>query len=720
MRHINVKMAPWLALSVLGLCSVNAASALNLTLKDNPKLQNLHSDVKKVREARGQKPFGASVLNNEMTPNSRIATRSAVDDPELTFSGIRKFDYLEGQDGSIWYYTAEYDVEYDRVSEWYTEEYIKGFTFTIYDPYFKEVGKISDTLPLKEGETKVVFAFLDPAISSNFFNNDDNLEVMVYVATNTDATHNFEVHYTNKVYSLGGQKDAQGNDVCIGEIPGRCVDTFNPDNGSNDHFFTFVEDVYPNPDDFGFNEYLDYLNAAKTVLTTYHNGNGAFPQPAFQTDIFMTRAPGDTTDGVYFISKSVNGQPYFILSQYEKPYFVDPTGYASDESATPDNNLVIEVYVYSGEALELVTTTKIPVVIPVMEGQVPYAFYSIGSVDWKNDVDIQVNGTPQAPAFIVARDVTTAANLETVESSYAIYGNDGNLIKNLAENTDGIAVLSSQDGDQPQVMFVYLNDDESYTFKFVNLYSGETVMTLDQDNDGDPISAVCQRVKGADGKYHYAFEMVYDLIDENDFEFKRVAWFDSEGKPERQDLINMGKGVMFAAVNMYAECLRPDLYDKDENMEYAVLVKRSVGQTTRTEFLIADHDGNWYAHFTEDDGKGAPYLFSIIPGEPDYLQMMYIDDSYNYNVDLYALPFTRAAQAGIDQIVSGTDGSGINYRYDGTTLWAEGCAIEVFTTSGIKAGAAQSSFTMGNLTGGIYIVRITSPEGKVAVVKISK
>lgn len=80
-------------------------------------------------------------------------------------------------------------------------------------------------------------------------------------------------------------------------------------------------------------------------------------------DVPRLNVPGDNNDGIYFISKVHGGRPYFIYSQYEKSFLVDPTGFAQDESATPDNNLVIDVYSWPNNYAKELThesTTKIP------------------------------------------------------------------------------------------------------------------------------------------------------------------------------------------------------------------------------------------------------------------------------------------------------------------------------------------------------------------------
>lgn len=718
MKHLNPNIACMTLLASCGLMSFQASAVLNLTSKDNPNFIRKMQTAQPVRDFKGDKPFGVWNFGNNESEDNILNTRGAVKDPAVSYDGLGSFDFLEGPDNTTWFYTVEYEKDYYEVSEWYTEEFIKAYKFTIYDSSFNEVGTISDQVALQPGESKVAYAVLDPSLSRHFFNDDDNVEAMVYLAVNTGAEFGYEVHYYNKVYSIGGKKDAEGYDDCITVLTGRCVDALNVA-GGDDSYYTFVVDVYPDPDGLNFgnyDDYIKYVNSVKSIVTVYTKGDNGEPKVAFEKDVFLSCYPGDTTDGIYLITLSEKGKPYFVFSYYEKPYFVDPTGFATDESATPDNNLVIETLTYADGKVQPVSTTKIPVEIPVITGQVAYNFYSIGSLGWKNDIDTKVNGTINAPAYVVARDYTTAANLEEVESSYFVYGNDGKMIHKLAENADGLSILNSKEGDQPHAMFVLIDEKGNYTFRFVDLYSGEQVFTLNQENNGDPLTAVCQRVVGKDGKYKYAFELEYDGLDEWGNDLKRIAWYNQDGSFDRIDEINMGKNVMYATINMYPECLSPVLFDTDDAMEYAVLVKRAVGYTTRNEFLVVDDNGDRYAHFTVNDGRGDPVMFTILTNDNlNCLQMVYSDRD-KLNVDVYYLPFVSTS--GIESITDGLASSA--GFYDGDSVIAEGCHIEVYNTAGAKMTAGEDAVSLSALSKGIYIAKVVDKDGKVSSFKLVK
>ncbi|MCH5325775.1 MAG: hypothetical protein J1E29_01065, partial [Duncaniella sp.] len=575
------------------------------------------------------------------------------------------------------------EIESVYHNEYWTEEFIKAFTFTIYDSSFNIVGKISDQVRLAPNETKAVEVVLDPSISAKFFNTDDKYEVMVFFAMNTPQYIN---HYYYKVYSIDGEKDSEGNDISIATMEGRCVDATNAalPGAEENFFYTFVHD--PEVDEAKAATYptrADYLNTLTYDLTTYSKATATEgPKEYFKKSIYSTRIPGDTTDGIYFISKTVDGTFYMVYSEYAKPYFIDPTGGAANEQATPDNSLKIEVYSTAGAEAALLSTTLIPVVELSTPNELIYSFYSIGSVAWSDDVDMMVNGTPSAPAFIVARDFANAATLEDVTSSYDIFANDGTIIKNLSNGTESIIVFPS-DGTQPQVMFIRTDENQQYQFAIVDLYTVNTVFTIPQANNGDPLTAVCARVKGENGAYNYVFGMSNYEIDEADCLYIRLAWFAADGKLDRIDRINMGTNVQYATVNLDPYGLNPYLYDADEGMEYAVLVKRTVGSTTRNEFLVVDDNGETLVTFTDDDGKGAPFNFTLLPGDPARIMMVY-NDGYRFNVDLYNLPL-QLSDTAIDEIESAPAPDAIYFDLNGRRVANPAAGIFIK-----KAGASVS------------------------------
>ena len=715
MKSIIIRPAAAAVLAA-ALLAAPPADGARFKVEAGSPLAHTLSKVHPVREFRGEKPWESpSALTQAKDNGENTMRKVAVDKPFASFEGLGNYDFLEGPGGSTWFYTTEYDLKTVEFFGGYVEYQIIGYTFNIYDAEFNLVGTVTDEVKFGENETRAVSVVLDPAVTTRFFNDDANPEVMVYMAMNTT---NYVNHYYYKVYSIGGEKDGD-NDVAIATMEGRCVDAVNAATvpGAEDFYLTFAQDIQPDPD-ADYDSFVDFVNAYQSRITTYSKaGDDGLPVLAFETEVPLVSIPGDTTDGIYFISKVAGDKLYIVMSQYEKPYFVDPTGMAQDESATPDNNLVIDVYEIGSAKPTLISTTKIPVEIEDVAGQVNYTFLSIGSLAWRNDIDMSVNGTPAAPSYIVAVDRTTAANLETVSTDFMLYDNKGAVVKTLAKDIDGLIMLANIEGCEPQAMFVNLVD-EKYVFSFVDLYSGKTVLTRGTELGDEELSATVARVADGKGAYQYAFVLSRDTVDDEGNQYVGVAWLNTDGKADHIDRINVGPNVARAQVNLTTSVLNPHLYDNDDAMEYAVLVGRysndGLGEV-RNEFVVVDDSGKHYATFSEDDNKGLPYIFTVLfDGDKNYLNMVYHIDFKEYNIDVYRLPFVNTSSIE-SAVLEGADGISFN----GEEVAAAGSYIEIVTVAGTKVAGAADRVSVASLASGIYIATATAADGSTTARKIA-
>lgn len=735
-----------LAMSMAGLFCL-PAGATNYQITPDSRLGQQLLKVEPGRRFDGKNIFSADDIRLSPEYNSFAGKRrTAVKDPSNSYENIPAFGYLQGPDGNIWFYTSEFtyedvDVEFSP-GEYFTDNIMTAYKFTFYDGAFKELGTVSDLVEYGPGETRVAALAPDPLLTTSFFNADGDVEVMLYFAVNTQQYIN---HNYYKVYSIGGQKDDNGNDKSIFTFEGLIIDTTNASNDPKveDYYFTFRSDEMCEDLDADYPTYVDYLNSLIYRLTVYTKAtDDSGMRELFTKDIHCSRMPGDTTSGTYIITKPHNGKMHYVFSEYEKPYFINPIGMAEDEGCTPDNSFTIEVVSTTGNAPAKVSYTKIPVPQHEVPGELIYTYLSIGTVAWSHDIDMVVNGTPDSPAFIVAMDVQNAAEYETyLSSGYYIYGADGEMIKELNADTNGF-VLFNDGVNEPQAMYVVPNGD-GYEFIFAGLYTGETHFSIDQYRDGDTLSASCDRVPQKDGSYKYAFEMTYyeengvvaipgamGIADAAEGEpaeggdvYIRVAWYNADGTFDRIDRINMGKDVMAGSVNMAASILQPDLFDNDDKMEYAVMVKRSNGglaDTTQgmdTEFMVVDDNGDTLAHFSNEDGRGVPYSFTIAFGEPNKLMMIY-NNHYRYNIDIYELPLLNNGSSGIADNTVANNANAI--RFDGATVSAQGTHIVVYSLLGVKVAEGINTLNLASVANGNYIVVATDAAGKSSVLKIAK
>ena len=113
-----------------------------------------------------------------------VSTAKIGEIPPISFPAADMTGYLDAPDGSSYFYTMDYDKE-SIEHEYFTETIIKGYKIDIYDRNFQLIGSIEDTITLGENETKVAQVEIATLVTKKFFNNDNNIEVMVAIACNT-------------------------------------------------------------------------------------------------------------------------------------------------------------------------------------------------------------------------------------------------------------------------------------------------------------------------------------------------------------------------------------------------------------------------------------------------------------------------------------------------------------------------------------------------------
>ncbi len=589
-------------------------------------------------------------------------TRKGAPSPSVAFDSEQSGTYLEGPNGETWFYTSKIESENvfhpyddDDPDKGWTEQFIKGFEFTIYDQTFKEVGTVKSDLSLQEGESKVFQVQLGSVVTKNFFNSDSRYEIMVY------SSRNFEGMYgasqRTDVYSIGGEKDDNGYDKSIMSLEGYCVDAVNvpQDRYTENFYMTFAQDYSPEIDDF--DDPIEYANACGMVFRIYKKGGWQLPQLIDERVVCQNNLPGDQENYPCLFTiaggKDASGYntPLFVYVEYEKSYWVNPlgfdfaTGEEVDESPTPDNNLKVSVYTLgniSDTQLTEVSTTLIPVKNP--EGYY-CTFYAIGGLDWTDDIAVDpVANKPERFTVTVVSDIT---GKEDYTTSYRNYDLQGSLINTIAEDVDRVMMLSDISGKAPQALFTYVRD-QRYYFSVVDIATGEEVMALPQNYNGYGLMFNADRVV-VDGKILYVFETSEPVNDDDFNVLLPVVWINEEGGLDHVDNYNLGQDIAYATIYIDQSVLDPYLFDADDEMELMFLLKRHVGlgidTGTREEFGIIGTTDGYMFNAVPDAEKGTLREVSVINFDTDPslgIVWMHSDDSFTS--EFYPLPFERFQQ----------------------------------------------------------------------------
>lgn len=648
-------------------------SAQAVTLPDGAYIKGMPTADNPFPHAYKAKPSEMEIAMAEMFfgGSSANGLRKAAPEPSQTVTGGRSYTFLDGPDGTIWY--ASGAPTFDIIEhEHYDEKLLTGFSYTIYDSNFKLIGTVQDAFEPDEKIKRVNSVEIGAEVSRSFFNSDSKYEITIYKQANPAV--GFGSIITTDVYQIGGAKDEDGTDRVIQTFDGYIVDAINlpQDRFSENYYITFANMVEPDAD--LFDSPIDLANAYAMNLKTYKKGGWGQPQVIVEHDIRMNCWPGNVEaevpcifiykGGSYVGSYSNSDVPYITYVEYEKPFFVNPLGYNPDllrtdpdftnidESATPDNNLLITTYrldTPSSSAATLVGETRVPT---PQNPDANYTYYDVGSLDYLNDIDIEVpagGGYAEIKGFVVRSfDMTKTADMQNI--AYRYYDADGNMVHTIAENADNILFVDDVPNRPTQVVVIYLQDN-LYYFSFVNPKTGEEQFSIPANFEGHKLMASMNRVS-IGGRVLYCCQTTqqdYELDDDFNV-LKKVIWLDEEGQLVRVDRLPLGEDVAMSNINIMQTALNPYLFDNDEDMEYMVLVKRYIdynGGSTQTqeEFMLIDSKtGERMLYLTPNEEKGVLTGVSLIDGAHPRLVVGWKRGEEEIPTqDYYDLPFERFA-----------------------------------------------------------------------------
>lgn len=655
----------------------------------------------------------------------RFMTRAGVDDggdtapaPEFTLGPSTTCGDIDGPDGQLLFYQMSLDYDYIE-HEYYTEKILNGYSLEIFDTDHNLVGSISDKVLYAEDEKRTVYCDITPLVTRHFFNGDDNLEVIISLVINS-TTPGYN-HERSVVYSLGGEKSADGYDVPVMVLPEIVADVLDASapGGEENYYITFMNEQYSEYD--GSEDYWANLLKSKVGLSVYTKADaGGELQKVFDYDIRMVDLPGDQEYSPFVLSLVHGGKGYFVFSHYGDSLFNPYDFMDYDVTQREENTLVVDIYEVDGSAAKRIQSTTIPFTKDSGDGLLA-SFYSVGGLRYTGDINFDDYGTADGQAaLIVSKGNQSTTDDESLSYSYYIYNPDGTLRTTIVENTSGTVGMTDIDGCETQQMFITIDDLGQYVYRFIDLVSCKEAFSMSylmevDGSDPDPITVNIDRVPEGDS-YVYAAEMFYP-VEEDDISFMRVAWFDSEGQYLRTDEINMGEDVRYATSNIDGVLLRKGVIMNSGETAYMILIKRGLeGTATQEELLIAEacSDENPYGREImllkpcEKGNIASVIAFSHI-GVP-LLMVVYADGDSNYTADFYRLPLD--GMSGISPIIAaGTTGA---IRFDGSTVSADGF-IEIFDISGMRVASGNSSVDLSGVASGILIVRSGENIAKIVV-----
>lgn len=661
-------------------------------------------------------------INHIIDPTAPVfkASENVNPTPDLALPLCDNPGTIDAPDGETWYYSGSFEYieipPHDNI--YFTDRILQSYVFTIYNSKMEEIGVIRDKMDYADNEVRVPLCEITPVATRNFFNTDDNIEIIVALAVNIEGGGN---NYRSLVYTLNGEKDAEGNDKPIMIMDDLVADVIEgpSTDGKDNYFITFMTDIYEydNLDDDA--TFWDFLLAQKVDITIYGkaiDNNG--PRTLYNTIIPLIQFPGDQQSIAPVMSLRHGENVIYCKSYYAEPFYNqydDP--FSEEMTQRADNDLIIELYYATENGLTRFSDTNIPISLDAMPDEdgnptALFSYYSVGNLRYTGDILFDAPGaTAEKPYYIVTRAnyrISTDSNVD----SYFLYDNAGSIVHTLFEYADGTISLGDIEGFNPQQVFVSVSP-YGYLYNFVDLYTGNIDTQIDAnyyyDDDADPelLSANVARY-AVDNTYKYVFEVRYPVQDDNGNDLLRFMYIDRNGRYDHTDYVNMGTDVAYAQSLLTTDALAPHAYSTSDNPTYMFLVKREVvGDGSYIEELMVAE-----AETTENpDGKtllkagpvGASVLASIEPDfaygdHPGHLLIYYYDSTSSlYALDIYNLPID--AYVGINEINDEKPG----ISFDGAIAKAAG-GINIYGLDGTLVFSANDSADLSSLPAGIYII----------------
>jgi hypothetical protein len=587
-------------------------------------------------------------LNNVKAAKQKSQKLITKDDLQNALPSGYAVGYLDAPDGSTWYYVQDLEYTEEELEGGYaTKKVISKYKFTIYDSNYEEVGTVSDDVVLGDNETGVSAIELGACVTQKFFNTDANYEVMVMIAANTPEYVN---HVYTKVYSIG----VEG---AVDTIEGYYVNAINSGSYSEKFYLTFFDDTYlPSSEVYG----TEASDSDSEVYTYHYDIYGPASWSSSKASILKTiNIPYDNLEGydaTPFIGVVADSKPYFAVMKYEKPYFVnDAISYDSttgemtrDLTPNTDNSLIVDLYSVTYSNFSLVKTTKIPMELKDETGTV-CSFYEIGLLNYADDVSFGTWTKDGNPTYIVAVE-DYISNTDESEYSFYAYDVDGNKVADIATEASALVDMSDLPGYEHQQGF-YKVIDGVESFQFVDLPSCRIVATFPVAlEDGNSLTASADRLATSNG-YQYAFSLGYGITDDDDNTSHYIAWYNSDGTFDHNEIIPLGTQVAMALPYIKTSVLTPYLFNTDSKREYMFLLKKyksDSGTATEESLVILNTDGDVLAQLTDDETLGSLSSITLMNANDDpALWIIY----YNSDNDLYTssflhLPFTKFEKGG--------------------------------------------------------------------------
>lgn len=567
------------------------------------------ASAKKFRALASPNAFSAAVakkqsaLTMSSVCNSPKGAALANSEPDAAISNTEGWGLLTGTDGKSWFYYQKFSVDPKRHT--YT-----GSEFSVMNADNETLATIKVDIP-DDKNVNVIEPF--GSVTKKFFDRDEKTwEVMVFI-------HSYDASYKQygefRVYNQNGE----------------IVRTYDADNAL---FVDYSE---------GFNSYqrialvkaVEEEGVAKTQISVMQPC-GWNEAPTVEKTLSVPSTLLNYSAGSYFNSFNIDGNPYFVFSHYEKPFFVDET--VDDPIATSDNHFILEVY---DKKFNQINTLSVPV---AAEQGALYGMRSFGL--FSDDASDMCKGTfsgDDKMNFIVTNQNYTVAN-DDYTYTFEVYNEDSQKIAVINQAVSSWQKLSDIPGKESQYGFI-ITGGSSEAIEMVNIPSCDVAATFSAMVGDAQLSDNFDRYPVGD-EYQYVFGIGNGLYDEQKNVISRIGWFNKDCSVDHFVSFNIGQdGENFTPL-VNGTVLNPYLFNTDNLHEYLFLAKIKNQQTgiIATELWVANENGVVLRKFKGDDTKGDMSVCDVLDNR---LVVSFANQAKGTSsVDFYNLPFEKFEKGG--------------------------------------------------------------------------
>ena len=546
------------------------------------------------------------------------------DIPTNTASG-QTYGWIVSPDASNWYFTQNItsrDSVYD--GGYYTAHFHESSEITLFDNSHKQVGSFSVKVP--EGWKHVTDIIPYGPITKKLFDRDEkSCEILVEFHDAFEGKNKF----LTRAYDINTGKikfEMEGTGLVFDASKGwnsyqRLIMTHETDK-------EYSIDVIA-PPAYGQNDW-----------TVEHTFNIAIDNRI------------NYLQGPCFNCMNVDGTPYYVLAQYEKPFTnTDASDGTLDITQEPDNFLVLRTL---DKKFKQVDSLRVSINAP--EGT-PYRSAAFGLFG-NNDLSKGYFSNNGKLNYVVEL-FDYAPSLDADLISFAVYDSENGKLKDICDNvaSNQWALLNTIHGKSEQMWFLQsigTGENSGQQIQLVDVPSCEKAGVLPQSIDNNSISSNFDRYPtsaNAQG-YQYVIALAKAQSNEADEVLAPIAWVNPDCTIDHVDRLNLGAKAENFTPLINSTSLNPYLFNTDDDMEYVYIAKkrREDGSNKLDNVLeVAKVDGTVLKSWRGDDThvfERASFPVMNDLGKRQMFVAFHDIENDKYDMNFYDLPFTKFEKGG--------------------------------------------------------------------------